>query len=54
MLPFLQGKKLIKLRKLHHDKSIKLYFFALLFENDTLGTILKVVHKSPIYIFILK
>ena len=34
---FCWEKKLAKLRKLHHDKTIKLDFFALLFENDTLG-----------------
>ena len=61
---FCREKKFVKLRKLHHDKTIKLNFFALLFENGTLGhnfctflpsgTILKVMQKSPIYIFVMK
>ena len=65
MLLFCREKKLVKLGKLHHDKTIKWDFFALIFENGTLGhkistflhewqasgTILKVVQKSPVNIF---
>ena len=68
---------MVKLRKQHHNKAMKQDFFALLFENGTLGrkictflhlgmpfgkkgnflpsgTILKVVQKSLIYIFVMK
>ena len=36
---FLQGKKLLKLRKLHHDKTVKYGFLThfFFFENGTLG-----------------
>ena len=34
---FLHGKKLVKLRKLLHDKDIKYDFFVLLFKNGTHG-----------------
>ena len=57
-------KKLAKLRKLHHDKTIKYDFFALLFKNGTLGfkiyifilsgNIFKVVQKVLFIFFIMK
>ena len=49
MVVFCRENKLVKLRKLDHDKTIKYDFLTLLFKNDTLGhkicTISKVVQK---------
>ena len=54
MLLFCREKKLVKLRKLHHDKAIKYDFLHSFLKMAPLGTILKVVEKVPIYIFVEK
>ena len=55
MCCFGREKKSAKLRNLHHDKTIKYNFFMQSFlKMASLGTILKVVHTSHIYIFVIK
>ena len=58
---FCREKKLVKLRKLHHDKNINRtclhYFLKMAPEGIKFmpsSAILKVVQKSRIYIFVMK